>query len=208
MSPLCTNRAEGFGPHSALHSSLPTSCFLDVVVGPLPTWIFLLTSPVLYFVLHRPLLSPSSTSSKSALDARRSRRRLARCLSVAYYVLLVALVAMISLEIARLMVAKLGVGLLPFTYVGILLALANRLWWRVRIARVANILYWLALAVVTAVKTATKHKEEGNAMAKIKGSGVDGKYPMSDQLLDNAVMVGVEVVLALLEVPARGLDWY
>ncbi|KAK8044930.1 hypothetical protein PG993_004954 [Apiospora rasikravindrae] len=41
MTRLCTNRPEGFGPMSNLTPHLPTQCFFDSVLVPMPTFIFL-----------------------------------------------------------------------------------------------------------------------------------------------------------------------
>ncbi|KAK7976467.1 hypothetical protein PG989_014930 [Apiospora arundinis] len=47
MTQLCTNRPEGFGPMSRLSPHLPTQCFFDSVLAPMPTWIFLFSLPTM-----------------------------------------------------------------------------------------------------------------------------------------------------------------
>ena len=107
---------------------------------------------------------------------------------------------MCILEITRLSLADLGIGLLPFTFVTLILAGFLRVssgvmgrvawyWW-------ANFAAWVALAVCNSVKIAEEVKEGINTR---KGT----KYPESDEVTDVAVMVGVYFILAILEVSLR-----
>ena len=59
--------------------------------------------------------------------------------------------------------------------------------------RYLNIALWIALAVTNGVKVAGETKEGTGAR---KGS----KYPVSDEITDVSVMIGVYAVLTLLEV--------
>lgn len=136
--------------------------------------------------------------------------------SIIYYILIVAMLAMASLEIARLIVAQLGIGLLPFTYVGILVALIFHVaaasttttsWlgglhvyrgearWRWTVKGV-NILYWVMLMCVMAIKVASQAKEQNVLGIR---TGQQAQYPISDSITDNATMIGVEFVLLMLE---------
>jgi hypothetical protein len=137
-----------------------------VIVEPLATWIFL----ALMLVLLAKRLSNSSDghprrgqlSSFNPPDPAGDGARVRRggVLAVLFYVLIVALLAVVSLELARLVVAQLGVGLLPFTYVGVLGALANRLAWASsRLARLVNVAFWVLLAAAMALKTAAEQAE-------------------------------------------------
>lgn len=123
--------------------------------------------------------------------------RLQRVLKILYYLLLLAQCAMCILEITRLSLANLGIGLLPFTLVTLILAgllrVSSGLSERVAGWMWANCAAWIALAVCNGVKIAEEVKEGINTR---KGS----KYPESDELTDVAVMVGVYVVLAILEI--------
>ena len=49
-----------------------------------------------------------------------------------------------------------------------------------------------------AIKVATLTKEEG----RYNRLGVTNNYPLGDEVTDNAVMMGVEIVLAVLEIVA------
>ena len=117
-------------------------------------------------------------------------------LSVLYYLLLVAQFLMCTLEITRLSLANLGIGLLPFTYVTLIVAFVMRLTkgfrGRVQGWRWANVAVFVALAIANGVKIAEEVKE---GIDTRKGT----KYPESDEVIDVAVMVGVYVALVVLE---------
>jgi hypothetical protein len=103
---------------------------------------------------------------------------------------------MITLEIVRLELLNFGIGLIPFAYVGLIISAA--LHWsegfhgRVRGWQAVNGVVWIGGTVVSAVQAAGLVKE-----------GIDGrmgsKYPVSDQVIDVAVMAGVYVVVGVLE---------
>ena len=127
------------------------------------------------------------------------------------------MLAMISLEIARLSAAQLGIGLLPFSYVGVLLAVVvhfcsrevqqlvssstarvvspfrSRVNW---VLRCCSALFWVLLLVVMSVKAAAAKMEENAGFVR---NGVQAKYPVDDSFVDNLTMACVEGVLALLE---------
>lgn len=100
-----------------------------------------------------------------------------------------------TLEIVRLSLIHFGIGLLPFSYVGLILAatlhwsrgVRGRIWaWQA-----VNAVIWIGGMVMAVVKVAGLAKE---------GIPRDGsKYPMSDQILDVAVIAGVYAVIAVLE---------
>lgn len=104
---------------------------------------------------------------------------------------------MCILEIVRLSLTHLGIGLLPFTFVTLIIAFTLRLTrglgGSIRGWRWANLAVWIALAVTNGVKVAEEVKEGTNAR---KGS----KYPVSDEITDVSVMIGVYAALAILEV--------
>lgn len=118
-------------------------------------------------------------------------------LKVLYYLLLLAQCLMCILEITRLSLAKLGIGLLPFTFVTLILAgllrASSGLMGRVNGWLWANLAVWIALAVCNGVKIAEEVKEGINTR---KGT----KYPESDEIIDVSVMVGVYAALAVLDI--------
>ena len=103
---------------------------------------------------------------------------------------------MCVLEIARLSLAHLGIGLLPFTFVALITAAAVRftkgLGGKIYGWSYLNLALWIALAVTNGVKIAEETKEGTGAR---KGS----KYPVADEITDVSVMVVVYAVLAFLE---------
>lgn len=120
-----------------------------------------------------------------------------RASELLYGLLILAQALMCTLEIVRLSLALIGIGLLPFTYVGLLVAFALRFSQRLRRPiqnwRWACLFLWVSLAVANGVKLSGELKEGINLR---KGT----KYPMIDQITDVAVMIGVLVFLGVLEV--------
>ena len=104
---------------------------------------------------------------------------------------------MCILEIVRLSLARLGIGLLPFTFVALITAAAVRFTrgfeGRMFGWEYVNLAVWIALAVTNGVKVAEETKEGTGAR---KGS----KYPVADQVTDVSVMIGVYAGLAVLEI--------
>jgi len=101
-----------------------------------------------------------------------------------------------TLEIVRLELLHFGIGLLPFSYVG--LVLGALLHWsegargRIRGWQTLNAVVWMGGVAVSAVQVVGLSKEGIHGR---KGS----KYPISDQVIDVAVMAGVYAVVAILE---------
>ncbi|CEJ94722.1 hypothetical protein VHEMI10238 [[Torrubiella] hemipterigena] len=190
---LCINRPEGFGPYSALSAPIPTSCFVDTVLLPLPIYIAI----VITFVCL-----PGGTGHVQRERHGIPRPKMARphliTLTI-YYLLIVCLVAMQALEIARLAKLDYGIGLLPFMFVGLLLAaflhFTEGIEGLVVGWRGLNVFIWLGTMVMSIVKVVGLHYE-GNDRT---GSA----YPMSDQILDVSVMAGVYAVLIVLEIVLR-----
>lgn len=206
---------------SHLYNHILTSCFLDTILIPLCTWLYLLAIAALFAIFSRRGRIPNSQHSKfymvhgfrshrksTNIDAieesageipvpHRRHGKIYLVVSVLYYLLLVAQLLMCVLEIVRLSLAHLGIGLLPFTFVSIIVAGALRLTKglqdRARGWRWANLALWVALAITNGVKIAEEVKE-GTGMRK--GS----KYPVVDELTDVSVMIGVYAVLGIFEV--------
>lgn len=197
------------GPLSHLYSHILTSCFLDTVLVPLCTWLYLLVVVVLAASgarratgVHRAHKTSDDVEVDGLADGghKRSRGIAHKAFSILYYLLLLAQVLMCVLEITRLSLAHLGIGLLPFTFVSLILAFAlhftRGLKGRVLGWKWANVAVFIALAVTNGVKIAEEVKE---GTQQRKGS----KYPESDEITDVAVMVGVYAALATLETVLR-----
>ena len=188
---------------------------------PLCTWLYLAALLLLAFIGAKHL-SPASHQtlgnslrsrfrvSKTAQDVElndmetggqtRRHTNTYKALSVLYYLLLLAQTLMCTLEIVRLSLANLGIGLLPFTFVTLITAAVNHftkgLGGRIPGWRYVNVAVWIALAVTSGVKVAEETKE---GLGARKGS----KYPVADEVTDVSVMIGVYAVLALFEISLR-----
>ena len=123
--------------------------------------------------------------------------KLHKAFTTLYFLFLLAQIGMCVLEIVRLELADLGIGLLPFTFITLITAAAVRytkgLGSRSFGWRLTNLGVWIALAVTNGVKVAEEAKEGIGAR---KGS----KYPVADELTDVSVMIGVYTILAILEI--------
>ncbi|KAH8601163.1 hypothetical protein B0O99DRAFT_502107 [Bisporella sp. PMI_857] len=192
---LCENRPEDFGPSSKLSSPIPTTCFIDAIVIPLPIYVALLLLPLLFLLsLHhrKQNYNPSTTH----LRQKKSRNCLFTTTSVIYYGLIIANILMEVLEIVRLSLLKYSIALLPFVFVGLLLG--GYLHWgqgaggRIRGWQAINGILWVGGIVVNSVK-----------VVGLTNAGIHGrkgtKYPVVDQVTDIAVMAGVYAVIAILE---------
>ena len=113
-----------------------------------------------------------------------------------YYVLIVCNILMQTLEIVRLSLIHFGIGLLPFTYVGTLLGIALH-WSKGAGGRIAS---WLSISMVIWVGGMVMNVVKVVGLAKEGINGRKGsKYPVSDQVIDVAVIAGVYAVIAILE---------
>lgn len=111
------------------------------------------------------------------------------------------MLAMISLEIARQVTANIGIGLLPFNYVGVLGAFFVHVFVHTKMSRLVSSLFWLLFAIFMAIKVATYSLESDAGFKRaqsFQGVPLD-MYKVSDQITDDATMVGVSVVLLMLE---------
>lgn len=102
-----------------------------------------------------------------------------------------------TLEIVRLSLIHFGVGLLPFAYVGLILG--GLLHWlrgtreKLQAWRGINVIIWVGSMLMCVVKV----------VGLVKG-GADGRrgsrYPISDQIIDVAVIAAVYAAISVLEV--------
>jgi len=159
-----------------------STCSLDVILIPLPTWFLLFFIYLYLFQSPRPGYRTEN---------------LPKWISIGYLFFLLAFIGMASLEIARLAVANLGVGMLPFTLVGLGIAFAMVYLRNKDGRRCAAFLapYFLLLSTMEALKV---HRliEIQRQIDTIKGS----KYPVSDWLTDVIVMLALSALCAILEI--------
>ncbi|PQE15278.1 hypothetical protein CJF31_00010626 [Rutstroemia sp. NJR-2017a BVV2] len=183
---LCSNRPEGFGPSSQLSSSpLPTTCFTDTILIPLPTWLALL----LLLLLS---LRPSSSTSKP-------QPRPPTLPLTLHFLLMLSLLLMNSIIIARLSLLGWGIGLLPFTYISVILSsvlfATNGFRGRVRYWWVVSAVTWVGGATMSFLQAAGLVQQLGWEWEGRKG----GRYPVGDEVVDGLVLGGLWVVVGVLE---------
>ena len=174
------------------------------------TWLYLILLGLLYLVTAKTraatghdIVAGQTKDAKEWSTPRpwKTKSTLYKILAALYYLLIVAQILMCILEITRLSLAHLGIGLLPFTFVALIVAAILRLTFglRGRIGgwRWANLGLWILLAAANSVKLAEEAKEsDGLGGSQRKGS----KYMVVDELTDVGVMVGVYVAISILEV--------
>ncbi|OJD30847.1 tdt family transporter [Diplodia corticola] len=120
-----------------------------------------------------------------------------RLFTALYYVTVATMVAMVSVEIALLSNKDVGIGLVPFSYVGLIAVLANRLQWKTRGARAANVGFWMLLGIALTLKVAAAVIESDRAA---EGGGEKSRtYPGDDGIVVVSVMAGSSFALAVLE---------
>lgn len=184
---------------STISSPIPTSCFIDTILVPLPVWLALATIPIL-FLLNLRSRKNNYNPSTTHLRAKQTRTCGQRTLSAIYYILIVANILMQVLEIVRLELISFGIGLLPFVILGLIvgayLHFSNGVSERIRYWMVVNCILWVGGVVMSVVKTVGLAYE---GIHERKG----GKYPMADQVTDTAVMAGVYAVILILEILLR-----
>ncbi|KAG9034033.1 hypothetical protein FRB95_013904 [Tulasnella sp. JGI-2019a] len=180
---------------SHLHPHHLTSCFSDVILVPLATWIFLVLFVIALFTDRAKYKSLQHTSSTPSNPPPPSTRP-ARIYTALYSFLIFAAIAMTALEIARLLAANLAIGLLPFTFIGIIFATAihfsQGVHGRIPFWPILNIAYWLLIIIFLAVKI-SEELEQGTHARE------NSMYKESDQIIDVGTMIGVYAVLAILD---------
>ncbi|ELQ35348.1 hypothetical protein OOU_Y34scaffold00712g21 [Pyricularia oryzae Y34] len=200
MSQLCTNRPEGINAVSGISRPLPTQCFFDTILMPLPTWL-LITALLLLAIVF------PATEQTGRPRAGNPRQLVRRGTLGVYYFFAVAAVGMQLLEVGRLVAANLGVALLPFATVGTLLVVTVRglsdqtLPLQRSAAMATSVVFWTLGMCMAAVKVAALTRfmgdpEEDGVSPQARQSTA---YPVVDQIIDNAVLVGLYALLAALE---------
>ncbi|CBQ70232.1 conserved hypothetical protein [Sporisorium reilianum SRZ2] len=203
---LCGLRYDNrYGFASTSFRGITTTCFNDVVLEPLATWVLLLVLlPLLALAVKRKRSSTNAASrlihyrsnayrNESKLSGRHAGLRTG--LDVLYMLLVVAALLMNILQIVRLALAHRGVGLLPFNIAGILIVLVLM---HVRTPAASAVsltilLFWTMLLAFTSVALAGMGKLNG--IEDRKGT----EYLLSDEMIDVGVQVGLYAVFWIVE---------
>ncbi|KAJ6513295.1 hypothetical protein C8R45DRAFT_341794 [Mycena sanguinolenta] len=173
---LCSNRFPLPGS--------PSTCTLDTAIVPLPSFF-------LFVALAALVLARRNGSGAVRITP-------VRWLHITYLVLIGAQIAMTILELTRLALESLGVGLLPVNTIGLICVFV--ILWRERTGRMRMTLsiltvYWFLMTVFMAIKTTRLHTLEELNPTTAKTS----QYPSSDWFLDNAVMLALYFIFFCIE---------
>jgi len=181
----------------------PSTCALDASIIPLPS-IFLLIFLICYipFKLWSSRASPSPTNNDPYSQTFKPLSVFPKWVHYLYVGLVVCLLAMRILEVARLIAASMGVGLLPLGLIAnvvvIVMLCLPGLGLSMGTARgievsIALLSYWALSTVLEAIKVV--RLATYNQLHPAKGTA----YPSSDWLLDNAVMLALLAIFLVLE---------
>ncbi|PWN26992.1 hypothetical protein BDZ90DRAFT_232571 [Jaminaea rosea] len=197
--------------------NLPPTCFNDVVLVPLASWIFYIALLAWIIAAARVRSSASPVAplqryrQRSGVGAGKGRGHLARTKTagvVIYTLLIIASLLMNILEIVRLALVKpntRGVGLLPFTLASILIVLIiihiplstrMRPW-----TSAATLLFWCASIAMTSVKLRVL------ALMMEPEPRYGSEYLDSDQQIDVGVIVGLYAIFVIVEVIRMPMAW-
>ncbi|EIW80712.1 hypothetical protein CONPUDRAFT_73774 [Coniophora puteana RWD-64-598 SS2] len=197
---ICGERYGNSMPFASTSFGLPHTCFEDVILVPLASWIFLIIFALSF--LRRGGSGPARTlhriryrSGKPGWSGRWSKT--ATGLSILYSFLVAATLLMNVLEVVRLRLAARGAGLLYFSLIVLLLVLVYMhipLPYKQRLPlRVAFFTFFTLSLVFTSVKLATLEK-----LANIEPR-TGTEYLNSDQRIDVETYLGLYAVEFLVE---------
>ncbi|EJC97765.1 uncharacterized protein FOMMEDRAFT_24218 [Fomitiporia mediterranea MF3/22] len=204
----------------------PSTCALDMVITNIPSFLLLafiaIYIPIRLFLNHRSKFNPPSKafvgqsynrysySSPSESPRRIFAQGFPRWVHYLYIFLFACLFALRVLEVVRLVLAHMGVALLP---VGIVASVATIFMLafgnlgcgmgRTRSLTVSAslVLYWASSTVFESIKVTRLVSYNTAHPAK----GTD--YPSSDWLLDNGCMLGLMVIFFFIEGAYLVLRW-
>jgi hypothetical protein len=160
-----------------------------------------LLSLLVAFVLSTRFHEGNSYAPTAQLHPTRLRRLFRKIMTIVYYIAIIINILMQTLEIVRLCLEYFGVGLLPFNYVGLIFGLVlhatdgfkgriRGLFWKG-----LNTFLWIGMMIVSLVKIAGLVKMEHNGIYR-----TDSKYPIVDWVTDVAIIAGVYLFLAVMEI--------
>ncbi|KAJ7284983.1 hypothetical protein C8J57DRAFT_705646 [Mycena rebaudengoi] len=161
----------------------PSTCQLDTAIVPLPSFFLLVALAANFFLSKR--------GSKTKITS-------VKWLHITYLVLVGAQFGMTVVELVRLVLEKMGVGLLPVTSIAYICVFV--ILWRERPARTRPVLfifavYWFFLTIFLIVKSVRLQRLVELNPTTTKTS----QYPSSDWLLDNVVMLGLSFLFLCTE---------
>lgn len=163
-------------------------------------YLYLLGLPVALLLSSR-FHEGNSYAPTAQLHPTRLRQLFRKIMTIVYYIAIIVNILMQTVEIVRLCLEYFGVGLLPFNYVGLIFGLVlhatDGLKGRIRglFWKGLNTFLWIGMMIASLVKIAGLVNMEHNGIHR-----TDSKYPMVDWVTDVAVIAGVYLFLAVMEV--------
>ncbi|GKT46458.1 uncharacterized protein ColSpa_06639 [Colletotrichum spaethianum] len=193
MQRLCGMRPEGLTVHSRF-SPLPSTCFFDTIIIPLPAWIrIVVTFALFHFVV--PVIIVDKIKRYAVKKEWQRHAQLS-----AYYFSILVVFLMEILEIARLAQLRYAIGLLPFVFAGCGLCAVMQATrgakGRVRNWQPANVIFWIMSIAVTIIKILTIQR---SSMRSPEFRRMNTDYPTTHQVSDLAVIAGFYFLLFVNE---------
>ncbi|KAK2060674.1 hypothetical protein LY76DRAFT_509503 [Colletotrichum caudatum] len=194
MQRLCGMRPEGLTVHSKF-SPLPSTCFFDTILVPLPAWIRLVVTFLLFHFVVRVLV----VDKIKRYAVKKEWQRHAQ-LSFYYFSILVVFLMEI-LEMARLVELRFAIGLIPFAFAGCgvcaVMQATRGAKGRIRNWQPANVIFWIMSVAVTIIKILTIQR---SSMRSPEFRRMGSDYPTTHQVQDLAVIAGFYFLLFINEV--------
>lgn len=208
---------------SRITIGLPTQCFFDVILVPLPTAIYHVTiATILLTILYRRLTGLTARAARlqkrrsrvsrvllgpADANAVKSRPWVRNSVIAVYYVLVAGVLAAESVEVVRFVQAGMGVGLVPVVYGGCLTAVGLRATKgggrkgegrdRVPGWQSASQVFWLVSAVVTLIKAIAVGRMVDFPGGRFARAGE--RYPAMEQLVVQVVLFVAYFLLLVVE---------
>jgi hypothetical protein len=175
-------------------TGMPTQCYFDVVLVPLPTWIYIALGLVIFPLVLRGLLA----DKLHRMTYKRHWHRIVHL--TLYYFFIAVIILMESVEVGRLEQINYGIGLLPFVYVGCLLAAAQHLtrhaWGRLLGWQVASVIFWAMSIAVAVAKIVALNKLPDTEEYRRDS----GPYSVFHQLNDINILMAFYIILLITEI--------
>ncbi|EFQ30333.1 hypothetical protein CGRA01v4_00239 [Colletotrichum graminicola] len=194
MQRLCGMRPEGLTVQSRF-SPLPSMCFFDTILVPLPAWIRLVVTFALFHFVVRVLI----VEKIKRYAVKKEWQRHAQ-LSFYYFSILVVFLMEI-LEMARLVGLRFAIGLIPFVFAGCGVSAAMQATrgakGRIRNWQPANVIFWIMSVAITILKILTIQR---SSMRSPEFRRMGSDYPTTHQVQDLAIIAGFYFLLLVNEI--------
>lgn len=188
-----------------------------MVFVPLPTWIYLfILATIMNVVLYRRVTGLTARAARlqkrrsrvsrvllgpADANAVKSRPWIRNTIIGAYYVLIAVVFGLESVEVARFVESRMGVGLTPFVYGGCVIASTLRATkgFRNKVPgwQTASQIFWLVSSIVTLIKAVAIGRLQTFPAGRFAREG--SVYPMKQQLAVQVVLFIAYLCLLVTE---------